>query len=125
MGGRLPVDEAMLDIDGQPIKAGSRSRIPTLVEDLFPTLLGVAGVALPGGHVVDGKDLAPALRGEIDDWPEPRPLVFHYPHQWTGKRSGGYQPHSWIRLGEWKAIRSAVDPEGVWVSDQARRLDLY
>jgi decaprenylphospho-beta-D-ribofuranose 2-oxidase len=28
------------------------------------------------------------------------------------------------RLDEWKAIRSRVDPEGVWASDQARRLDL-
>jgi decaprenylphospho-beta-D-ribofuranose 2-oxidase len=28
------------------------------------------------------------------------------------------------RLDEWKAIRSGVDPDGVWVSDQARRLEL-
>ncbi len=28
------------------------------------------------------------------------------------------------RLDEWKAIRSAVDPDGVWASDQARRLEL-
>jgi decaprenylphospho-beta-D-ribofuranose 2-oxidase len=28
------------------------------------------------------------------------------------------------RLGEWQAVRDAVDPMGVWVSDQARRLRL-
>ncbi|MFK7919523.1 MAG: FAD-binding protein [Ilumatobacter sp.] len=28
------------------------------------------------------------------------------------------------RLDEWKALRSSVDPTGVWASDQARRLDL-
>ncbi len=28
------------------------------------------------------------------------------------------------RLDEWKSIRRSVDPDGVWVSDQARRLDL-
>jgi len=28
------------------------------------------------------------------------------------------------RLDEWKAIRRSVDPDGVWASDQARRLDL-
>ncbi len=28
------------------------------------------------------------------------------------------------RLGEWKTIRNSVDPDGVWASDQARRLDL-
>jgi decaprenylphospho-beta-D-ribofuranose 2-oxidase len=29
------------------------------------------------------------------------------------------------RLDEWLEVRRAVDPDGVWVSDQARRLDLY
>ena len=28
------------------------------------------------------------------------------------------------RLEEWKAIRHRVDPDGLWVSDQARRLEL-
>jgi len=28
------------------------------------------------------------------------------------------------RLDEWKAIRQRVDPDGLWVSDQARRLEL-
>ena len=29
------------------------------------------------------------------------------------------------RLDEWLDVRRAVDPHGVWMSDQARRLDLY
>lgn len=29
------------------------------------------------------------------------------------------------RLDEWLDVRRAVDPRGVWMSDQARRLDLY
>jgi decaprenylphospho-beta-D-ribofuranose 2-oxidase len=29
------------------------------------------------------------------------------------------------RLDEWLEVRRSVDPGGVWVSDQARRLDLY
>jgi decaprenylphospho-beta-D-ribofuranose 2-oxidase len=28
------------------------------------------------------------------------------------------------RLDEWRAVRRRVDPDGVWISDQARRLDL-
>jgi decaprenylphospho-beta-D-ribofuranose 2-oxidase len=28
------------------------------------------------------------------------------------------------RLDEWRAVRRRVDPTGVWISDQARRLDL-
>jgi decaprenylphospho-beta-D-ribofuranose 2-oxidase len=29
------------------------------------------------------------------------------------------------RLDEWLDVRRSVDPHGVWMSDQARRLDLY
>jgi decaprenylphospho-beta-D-ribofuranose 2-oxidase len=29
------------------------------------------------------------------------------------------------RLDEWLAVRRSVDPHGMWMSDQARRLDLY
>jgi decaprenylphospho-beta-D-ribofuranose 2-oxidase len=29
------------------------------------------------------------------------------------------------RLDEWLDVRRAVDPHGIWMSDQARRLDLY
>ena len=32
--------------------------------------------------------------------------------------------HMYPRLGEWKAVRDRVDPEGVLQSDQARRLGL-
>ena len=28
------------------------------------------------------------------------------------------------RLAEWQAVRDAVDPAGVWASDQSRRLGL-
>lgn len=31
----------------------------------------------------------------------------------------------YARLDEWCEIRRRVDPDGIWISDQARRLDLY
>jgi arylsulfatase A-like enzyme len=41
------------------------------MSDVFPTLMELAGVAVPSGHVVDGRSLASFLRGEREttrDW---------------------------------------------------------
>jgi len=37
---------------------------PVLLTDLYPTLLSLAGVAVPGG--LDGRDLVPMLEGRVD-----------------------------------------------------------
>lgn len=81
-----------------PIRAGERCTAPTLCEDLFPTLLAVAGVLPPAG--IDGQDLMPLFAGGEGS---ERALVFHYPHVW-GPEGAGYQPHSALRRGDWKAI---------------------
>lgn len=44
------------------VPRGKVSDLPVCLEDLLPTLLEAAGVAVPGG--VDGRSLLPALRGE-------------------------------------------------------------
>lgn len=54
-----------LIISGSPelgLKPGLRLDQPVCLEDLMPTLLALAGVAAP--KVMDGVNLAPALRGE-------------------------------------------------------------
>ncbi len=84
-----------------PLKAGSSSDQPLLCEDLFPTILGLAGVTVPEDRVVDGHDMRPYWLSKKSA-PD-RPLVFHYPHVW-GPRGPGYQPHSAMRLGQWKVI---------------------
>lgn len=37
---------------------------PTSLMDVFPTVVGLAGAALPGDRVIDGRNLMPLLRGE-------------------------------------------------------------
>ena len=85
-----------------PIRAGSSIDALTISEDLFPSVLSWAGVGLPAGHVIDGLDITPLIRG-TGGAEFGRPLVFHYPHVW-GPKGAGYQPHSSIRLGVHKAI---------------------
>jgi len=81
------------------LRPGALEATPTLCEDLFPTLLAAAGATPPDG--IDGLDLSAVLAGR-GSLPE-RALVFHYPHVW-GPSGAGYQPHSALRRGRWKAI---------------------
>ncbi|MEQ1906469.1 MAG: sulfatase/phosphatase domain-containing protein, partial [Pirellulaceae bacterium] len=55
---------------------------------------------------IDGRDYSQSLRANATKAGSPiedRELVFHYPHVW-GPKGAGYQPHSSIRIGDWKAI---------------------
>ncbi len=88
------------------IRSGARCARPVMVEDLFPTFLRWGGVAVPTGLSLDGEDLTDLLED-----PARRvrrsPLFWHFPNVWITYPAGsmaGYQPHSSIRLGDWKAI---------------------
>lgn len=91
-----------------PIPRNSVSDTQVIVEDFFPTIIRWASGRdyRSETSVLDGIDFTSAVIGE----PRPesllnnRSLIFHYPHQWTGRPDGGYQPHSAIRKGDWKAI---------------------
>lgn len=70
--------------------------------DWYPTLLELAGVSLPAGHVIDGVSLVPLLQGR----PLPaRPLYWHYPHY--GNQGG--EPSSIITQDDWKLIHYHED----------------
>jgi arylsulfatase A-like enzyme len=78
-------------------EAGSRTDVPMVGTDIFPTLLELTGHPLLPEQHKDGVSLAPVLRGESI---EARPLFWHYPHY--GNQGG--EPSSIIRKGDWKLI---------------------
>ena len=86
-----------------PVEAGSVSVQPFISEDLFPTVLGIGGAldSVPATHPLDGQDMRRCLIGVEADLE--RPLYFHYPHTW-GPPGPGYEPHSAMRVGDWKII---------------------
>lgn len=88
--------------------AGGVVAQPVVVEDVFATVLDVAGVDWDGRVVqqVDGVSFAPALRGApaAAAAPAPRPLVWHYPHHYSGQ-----QPWSAIRVGDHKLVHHHAD----------------
>ncbi|MCP5521419.1 MAG: sulfatase-like hydrolase/transferase [Verrucomicrobiales bacterium] len=68
------------------------------VQDLFPTVLGIVGVPIPTGHVVDGFRLDTLLTGRPDAT-RPRQFLMHYPH--APHRSDYFTV--W-RDGDWKVV---------------------
>lgn len=80
-------------------RAGSVCEEPVVIEDVFPSLLDIAGVEWRGRTLqpVDGVSFVPVLRGAGGS-PSDRVLVWHYPHVYD-------QPaYSALRKGPWKLI---------------------
>lgn len=103
------------------VDGGQVCRTPVHVTDWMPTLLAAAGAPPPAGHVLDGIDLLPMLKGGTP--PPQRPIFFYLPLYdmlWTAT------PCAVIRLGDWKLIEYFGD----WLDSAAqyhagRRLELY
>lgn len=85
-------------------KAGSSSAALVQIEDIFPTLLDLAGAKeAQTHHQVDGKSLLPLLEGRTQG--VRKTLYWHYPHNW-GPKGPGISYASAIREGKWKLIYS-------------------
>jgi arylsulfatase A-like enzyme len=91
------------------VPAGSTCDVPVISNDLYPTLMGLAGLPMPPEQKVDGVSLAPLLekKGGIAE----RVLYWHYPHY---SNQGG-RPGGAIRVGDRKLLESFEDS----------RLELY
>jgi arylsulfatase A-like enzyme len=79
-----------------PIPAGAVQPQMANVTDLFPTILALAGVAPPAGHIVDGQRLDVLLTGRPDPTRKDT-FLMHYPHAphrsdyWTSYRDGRWK----------------------------------
>ena len=81
-----------------PIAAGAVQRQQAAVFDLFPTILGLAGVQIPAQHSVDGARLDKLLTGQRDSQRR-ETFLMHYPH--APHRSDYFTVY---RDGDWKVI---------------------
>jgi hypothetical protein len=85
------------------VPAGAVRNEPTITDDLFPTLLDVAGVPNASAHTrgLLGRDLRRVLSSAsmpADRRLASRPLLWHYPHFW-GVNGPGIEPFSALRVG--------------------------
>src|SRR5207249_7742150 len=82
---------------------GSVCDVPVAGQDLYPTIINMAGVPPAPGQVIDGESLAPLLRG--DGGLKRDSLYWHYPHY---SNQGG-RPGGAVRKGGLKLIESYED----------------
>ncbi|MDO4558905.1 MAG: sulfatase-like hydrolase/transferase, partial [Planctomycetia bacterium] len=88
---------------------GSRCDDPLIIEDFYPTILGMAGIGCDAGELgypVDGISFEPMLRGVRMN--QERPMYWHYPNEW-GASGPGIGASSTIRRGDWKLIYFHAD----------------
>jgi arylsulfatase A-like enzyme len=85
------------------VAAGSTCSAPVISNDLYPTLLELAGVPVPVGQPVDALSLTPLLdqKGSLPE----RPLYWHYPHY---SNQGG-RPGGAVRVGNHKLLEFYED----------------
>ena len=94
--------------------ANSTSHALVSTDDLYPTVLAMAGEQIANDEVLDGLDLSPVIdapreKSVSDGEFVERVLVWHYPHYWAwpGLRKQpqwGVGPFSSLRRGDWKLI---------------------
>lgn len=78
------------------IAAGKTTDATVLTMDFFPTFARLAGAPSPAGHVIDGTDFLPVLRGEMK--PTTRVLHWRFGDGWA------------VRRGPWKLIQEGGKP---------------
>ncbi|HVJ81700.1 MAG TPA: sulfatase-like hydrolase/transferase, partial [Planctomycetia bacterium] len=94
-------------------KPGSTSDRVVGFEDWLPTLLELAGIAKePPG--IDGISFAPTLAGENQP---PRPFLY--------REAPGYDGQQCIRIGDWKLIRTNLNPRPKAKNQKAGPFELY
>ncbi len=71
--------------------------------DWYPTLLGIAGVPLPEGVLIRGRDLTPLLQGERPEWNND---LFAEYKQYHFEQTEQYG----YRTPEWKLVRDFANP---------------
>ena len=82
-----------------------RCDVPVICEDMFPTILDMAGVrGYETVQELDGQSILPLVTGR-GEGPDPeRPLVFHYPHKWKPYDLEDIDFLSAVRIGDWKLV---------------------
>lgn len=82
------------------IPAGEVIMEPTMSIDLFPTLLGLAGLDLPRDRTIDGRDIGGLLSGRESESPHDA-LFFFNANVIDGVRSGHWKYYRWVNQYMW------------------------
>ena len=93
------------------VPPGTKTEVPVINLDFYPTLLEVAGVEKPADKILDGQNILPVLTGK--GTLAKRPIFWHFPIYLQAYLKKGdptqdplfrTRPGSAIRKGDWKLI---------------------
>ncbi|MFT5522219.1 MAG: arylsulfatase A [Pirellulaceae bacterium] len=101
-GGKISTYEGGLRVPaiawgpGVGLQAGAESSAVVRAMDWYPSLATLAGIEIPAGPVIDGRDISPLLKGETKVVPAP----------WNGKSLNAKIPmrRRWDPPGEWEPL---------------------
>ena len=101
-GGKISTYEGGLRVPaiawgpGVGLQAGAESSAVVRAMDWYPSLASLAGIEIPAGPVIDGRDISPLLKGETKVVPAP----------WNGKSLNAKIPmrRRWDPPGEWEPL---------------------
>lgn len=101
--------------------AARRIAQPVAGVDVFPTVLGFAGVPLPRDRAIDGIDVGPALLAGAE--PPERPIYYYSDRELQAVRLGDWKLHA--RHGvyggaPWSYPLVPLAPQGPWLFDLRR-----
>jgi arylsulfatase A-like enzyme len=92
-------------------RPGGVCDVPVIGIDFYPTMLEMADVPQPSGHILDGLSIVPLLRGE--ETLNRKAIFWHFPaylepyndNQWPWRTT----PAGAVRQGDWKLIEFFED----------------
>ncbi|MBP3774590.1 MAG: sulfatase [Bacteroidaceae bacterium] len=85
-------------------QAGQRIDTPTMPEDMYPTIMEMAGIKnYTTVQDMDGQSLVSLITKNTGVSPD-RELVFHMPHQWRIEDQDDIDFMTAMRKGEWKLV---------------------
>jgi arylsulfatase A-like enzyme len=92
-------------------KSGSVCDVPVIGIDFYPTMLEIAGVPKPAGHILDGESIVPLLKGERTL--KRKAIFWHFPaylqRNYGWKETWRTTPAGVVRQGDWKLIEYFED----------------
>ncbi len=84
------------------IPAGKICREPVVSLDILPTALAAAGLELPAGLTVDGRNMLPLLTGKEKQLHKNIFWAGQLSQRWSGEKDRGDEPAAWaVRKGRW------------------------